>query len=62
MYSLLIRHYGMILKLALTTITKLVWLGESKMAHYSKGVHANFLKQDFEWAQKWFWYFNNVNG
>jgi hypothetical protein len=27
------------------------WLGENKVAHYSKGVHANFLKQDFEWAQ-----------
>jgi hypothetical protein len=33
--------------------------GKAKWAHYYKGVHADFLKQDFEWAQEWLWYFNN---
>jgi hypothetical protein len=38
----------MILKLTLTTIIEVVDWGKAKWAHYYKGVHADFLKQDFE--------------
>ncbi len=46
MYSLLIQHCGMILKLALTTITEVVDWGKAKQHTILEGVHVDFLKQD----------------
>jgi hypothetical protein len=60
MYSLSIWHYGMILKLALTTITKVVAWAKAKRHTTWEDVCVNFLKQDFEWTQEWLWYLNNV--
>jgi hypothetical protein len=34
--------------------------GKAKRHTTPKGVCANFLKQDFEWVQEWFWSINNV--
>jgi hypothetical protein len=60
MYSLLIWRCEMILKLALTIITKVVDWGKVKWHTILEVVLADFLKQDFEWTLKWFWYLNNV--
>jgi hypothetical protein len=48
MYLLLIRHCGMIMKLTLTTFTKVVDWEKAKWHTIIEGVYANFLKQDFE--------------
>ncbi len=60
MYLLPIQHCGMILKSTLTTITKVVDWGKAKQHTILEGICAKFLKQDFEWAQEWLWYLNNV--
>jgi hypothetical protein len=48
MYSLPIRHCGMILKSTLTTFTKVVDWGKAKRHIIIEGVYVNFLKQNFE--------------
>ncbi len=48
MYLLPIPCYRMILKLALTIVTKVVDWGKTKWHIFPKGAHGDFLKQDFE--------------
>jgi hypothetical protein len=50
----------MILKLALTIVTKVVDWGKAKWHTIPKDIYVDFLKQDFESAQERLWYFNNV--
>jgi hypothetical protein len=59
-YLLPIWHCGMILKLTLTIIIKMVDWGKTKQHNIPKYMCEDFLKQDFEWAQEWLWCLNNV--
>jgi hypothetical protein len=34
--------------------------GKAKWHTILENIYVDFLKQDFEWAQEWLWYFNNV--
>jgi hypothetical protein len=59
-YSLPIWCYEVILKLALTTTIEVVDWGKAKRHTILEAMLVDFLKQDFEWTLKWFWYLNNV--
>jgi hypothetical protein len=48
MYLLPIQCYGMILKSALTIVTKSVDWAKTKWHIFPKGAYGDFLKQDFE--------------